>query len=88
MFLNVFEPLTVSVPAPPWFTVTLEIDTPPPLKLFELPLVRLIVPVPLIVKLVAVVVVHDPLVNVQVPDPRAIVRALELLEERVPVVTL
>ncbi len=85
MSLNVLLPEMVNAPAPPWLSVMLVYATPPPAKVLPLPLVIVIVPVPVTVRLVEVdasQAVPDP-ASVQVPDPTAIVRVLELLEENV-----
>lgn len=45
MLLNVFEPVIVNAPAPPWLSVQLNVE-PPPTKVFADEAVMEIVPVP------------------------------------------
>ena len=45
MLLNVFEPVIVKAPAPPWFSVQLKVD-PPPTNPLAVAAVMEIVPVP------------------------------------------
>lgn len=75
---NVFDPVIVSAPVPPWLIVGYE--KPPPAKVFADPDVRLIVPVPVVVspdplavKAAApeLVTTNDP------PEPKAIVRDVD-----------
>ena len=58
MLLNVFEPVMVKAPAPPWLMVMPEKEKPPPLKVLADALVRLIVPVPVTVSPVLFDVLH------------------------------
>ena len=73
MLVNLFDPVNVKMPAPPWFTVGY-VWTPPPANVLELALVRLIVPVPVTVRFVAVAALQPPVpAIVKVPEPIAIV---------------
>ena len=72
-------PLTVSAPAPPWFTVMPEYCVePPPAKVLADALIRLIVPVPVIVSPVRPPFVDQtPPAKLQVPEPKAKVLVVE-----------
>ena len=72
--LNVLLPLMISVPLPPWFKVMLVYAMPPPSKVLADALVRLMVPVPVTVRLVEVAAFHPPVPDIaNVPEPTAIV---------------
>ena len=61
MSLNVFEPVTVNAPAPPWFNVQLNVE-PPPTNVLAVAAVMEIVPVPVpavVVKLVGAALLND-----------------------------
>jgi hypothetical protein len=60
MLLNVFEPVMVNAPAPPWLSVQLNVD-PPPTNVLAVAAVILIVPVP--VPAVVVKLDGDALLN-------------------------
>jgi hypothetical protein len=78
MSLKVLLPEIVRVPAPPWLSVMLVYEAPPPEKVLAEPEVRLIVPVPVTVRFVVTEVSQGVLVPliVQVPDPMLIVRVV------------
>ena len=90
MLPNVFDPVMVNAPAPPWLSVMPEKEKLPPAKVFADALVRLIVPVPVTVSPVVVAVVHTVPVPVQVifPVPKAIVLVSVLLELNKPVLNV
>lgn len=66
MLSNVFAPLIVRAPAPPWFRVQLNVD-PPPTKVLAVAAVMEIVPVP--VPAVVVKLVGAELLNAIVDAP-------------------
>ena len=61
MSLNVFEPVMVKAPAPPWFNVQLNVDPPPTNVLAVAPVIEIVpVPVPaVVVKLVGVALLNE-----------------------------
>jgi hypothetical protein len=84
---NVFAPVMVNAPAPPWFSVMPEREAPPPAKVFAEALVRLMVPVPLTVPEVDVnaapvpvrVTALEPILNVAV-ESKTLVKVTEKFE--------
>ena len=61
MLLNVFEPVMVKAPAPPWFSVQLNVE-PPPTNVLAVAAVMEIVPTPVpavVVKLVGAALLND-----------------------------
>ena len=88
MLLNVFEPVMVNAPAPPWFNVQLNVE-PPPTNVLAVAAVMEIVPVPVpavvvnpvgeaLLKAVvdAVGQTNDPPLNVKFFVPVAVVNAV------------
>lgn len=66
MLLNVFEPVIVNAPAPPWLSVQLNVDPPPTNVLVDAEVIE-IKPVP--VPAVVVKLVNEALLNAVVPEP-------------------
>ena len=64
MLPNVFDPVMVNAPAPPWFNVQLNVD-PPPTNVLAVAAVMEIVPVP--VPAVVVNPVGESLLNAVMP---------------------
>jgi len=88
MLLNVFEPVMVKAPAPPWFRVQLNVE-PPPTNVLAVAAVMEIVPVPVpavVVKLVGAALLNAvvaavgqtnvPPLNVKFFVPVAVVNAV------------
>jgi len=88
MLLNVFEPVMVKAPRPPWFSVQLNVD-PPPANVLKVAAVMEIVPVPVpavVVKLVGAALLNAvvapvgqtnvPPLNVKFFVPVAVVNAV------------